>query len=470
MALPSEYFNNSITIPSDDPFLASSPDIIKEINLDNINLEDFLKDKSSETLPGLTITPAPKAQTNTQNTPEAPLQQKQGPSKEESDKLDELEKILAGLEEKINELNSSEGDLSNEPTKLTAEQLLEQKLNEPLGDETDQVEVAQPQNFNNFETVNNSVIDNRNYNDEKIKQYLEQKDYYLQQREEILKNFNNNITNENISNILNTENVNSNVNTDNFNNLDTNTIKENILNQNEATANNLNNLTQNINNERIESNILNTGLPQSNLEVAAPETPLTSTINAESIEAAIPNVETDKIIEKNNLIERSTEKTEPVFFEDGGIVTEPISNAVIGEAGPEAVIPLNDANMQEVISSSIGGPESELPGGEDVVGKNTSEISSILKNIESAIKGLGESLDNKFLGLNESVKGIKSSSVNNSYNSNKSDTTQMNSNQIGQRNTMPNYVGEYPVPEDFPQGFDVAKLGGTNLPNPQYIT
>ena len=159
MALPSEYFNNDIAVPSDDSFLASVPDIIKEINLDNINLEDFLKDKSSETLPGLTITPAPKAQTSTQNTPEAPLQQKQAPSKEESDKLDELEKISTGLEEKINELNSSEKEPSTDPTRLTAEQLLEQKLNEPLGDGTDQVEIAQPQNFNNFETKNCDICD-----------------------------------------------------------------------------------------------------------------------------------------------------------------------------------------------------------------------------------------------------------------------------------------------------------------------
>jgi hypothetical protein len=56
-------------------------------------------------------------------------------------------------------------------------------------------------------------------------------------------------------------------------------------------------------------------------------------------------------------------------FATGGIVTGQINNATIGEAGPEAIIPLNSSRGKEILGTNLGG------------GNNSDETNTLLKEV-----------------------------------------------------------------------------------------
>lgn len=474
MALPAGYFKrDASSLIGEGTISDTIPDITKEINLGNLDLEEFLKDKSEENLPVVTMSPAPKIQQPAQSQAKEVEPQNKKIQEDDVNKLEEIERILLGLDEKINSLNVTEEEPKAEPRQPTAAELLELKLNENSEDVANIVEPVRPPTQNIFNNTN--VIDNRTSNQEKIKEFLEQKEIYLKQREDIIKNYNNNISNvSNISNLENTDDISSSTLNQNFEG-----DVSSPLNLKTESTNNTTTPTNILNREEIQNQILNQqinneSLPNEISTITSEQSELAPAIDREGDALQAENIlqKTDITVENPSIIEKNEPvmEQEPVFLEKGGIVTEP-TNAVIGEGEkPEAVIPLEEVDLEKAMSSSIASGGPALPSGDNEMSGHASEIIAILKSLEGAVKGLGESLGSKFSGLTDSMKSIKSSVVNNSYNSSSnSESSSMNSKQNSQRGTVPDYVGDYPDPGDFPKGFDVTKLGGVNLPNPQSI-
>jgi hypothetical protein len=482
MALPGKFFTDRQALANDIEMFESSEDLTNAINSGEFNLEQFLDDNTVEPVPSSTLLPAPKIDVKpNESTPNNTTNPIPGPSQEEVEKLEQIEGLLVGLEKKISDLSKEDSLAPDQPKKMTSEELLEQKLNEPLGGESEKIEIL-PQNNNVFNNNNQTTIDERQFNQQKLNEYIQQYEQLNQERNTILQAYNKtDATTNQINNNTTTmpgiiqENISNESNLTDNTNISTN---NNQANQNLKTENSeiLNTNTNNVTNKNEIENVFN----QSTNET--PSTPLaTNTAQSQSL---APSPVSDLSVKSDT--QNITNTDNSISSVDNSITenlpSEPVPTVGMDEANKNIenevmAVAQESENISNQIKQDIENVfeqpenilENSLPPGQDMTGETAKQITAILESIKEAVVGVGDKLGDKFAGLSSDIKGIKTS-INNTYNnSSKTDTTSMNSNQMSQRNTIPNYVGDYPEPGDFPTGFDLTKLGGSNNPNPSAI-
>ena len=76
----------------------------------------------------------------------------------------------------------------------------------------------------------------------------------------------------------------------------------------------------------------------------------------------------------------------PTFFAEGGIVNKPV-NAIVGEAGAEAIIPLKNGSGLKVDISGIVSHLEALIQKQSITETNIREIKDILKRVARLDKG-----------------------------------------------------------------------------------
>ena len=155
-----------------------------------------------------------------------------------------------------------------------------------------------------------------------------------------------------------------------------------------------------------------------------------------------------------------------------GVAESPITNIENRTTG-DTFNENNIANSTAVLPETEN-ETSDLPSPKSELNENSQNIAQILNGIKQGIDSLPEKLGSNFQRLGSSLEGLKSTVINNQYNNSQSNSFaggQGAPSQGGaQRSTMPDYNTELPNSSDFPPNFDLASLGGTNLPNPQFIT
>lgn len=454
----------------DDEFLNSLPldsgeNFVDLFNSGSLDLQGLFDEGEIE-MPSSTVSaPAVAASPTKKNEGEAKEQPQSGPSKEDLSRLDKIENMLLGLEEKINEINSSEENISQEGaiegfeavTKKSPMDMFNQQ--ETSSSEGPVVEVIE----------NNSVLNGKEFNKEVLTKLIEQKNTLLQEREKILKSqFNNFQT----SNVENTENV-FNENKENITNNQTfaNESKPPLSQQtlqDLSSQNTFNNFSEDISNKSFETN--NQNLQQdfeNNQDQRSFNT--NEMFNTEGSSAV-----TNNTFEENNIQNQSDNFfSQPPNENFENIVNNTTNNTT------------NQNDLTELIGEPIegGSPEgffndkqnqTELPQPGDEMGGSATRIIGLLEALKQSMDGLNEGLGNNFSNLSKSMEGMRNTVINNSYNSSNNQgaqpSPQSSNNNTAARETMPDYRLDNAHPSDFPEGIvDVTRLQGTNLPNPVFI-
>jgi hypothetical protein len=217
----------------------------------------------------------------------------------------------------------------------------------------------------------------------------------------------------------------------------------------------------------------------SNTDINSPVTQNTTSVeNAENISnasAVTDNSSAESIInqqqDNSQVFNESLSQVENTSITPG-VAESPITNIENRTTG-DTFNENNIANSTTVLPEAEN-ETSDLPSPKSELNENSQNIAQILNGIKQGIDSLPEKLGSNFQRLGSSLEGLKSTVINNQYNNSQSNSfagSQGAPSQGGsQRSTMPDYNTELPNSNDFPPNFDLASLGGTNLPNPQFIT
>jgi hypothetical protein len=480
MVLPDQFFNKTSNLPSEVLPIEEGVDLTDKINSGNIDMEAF-EDKAVIDIPQSTISPAPRPQ-NIPTKEEQPSNdiKNNGPSDEEMKRLESIESMLMDLEGQIKNISEQESNKSDEPKKSKSELILDEKLKEPLAGDGSKIEVLPQQNLN-FNTTNQN--ETKIINDNKIKEFITQKETLLKERDNILQNFNKSFfnTEDNNTALNNTEN-----NSDILNNIQNSIDNKNITSKNENNESNLKNIfNKDIKNERTENfavenfaqSLLNETQKNINYNELGPQ-PYKD--QPENNNTNILNNEFNSLIEnitkESNIQNELSQKEIPQPNSQNEQLDTEIKTTQPTQQLPDIEFPeakltteMQEQELAEAFDTKGNTVENKLPSPSDAFGENAKTITGLLEGIKDGVIKLNEGLGSKFSKLSESMQSMKSSIVNNSYSNSQNNTQNMNSNKISQRNVIPDYRGDYPDPGDFPKGFDVSKLGGTNLPNPPSI-
>lgn len=482
MVLPAQFFNTKSDIPNELLSLEDNIDLTDKINSGDIDIEAFEK-KTEIGIPELTIAPAPKPQNIPAKEENISKDQNNlGPSEDEIKRLESIENMLIDLENKIKNISDLESTKTDEPVKSKSEQLLDEKLKEPLAGDSSKVEILPQQNLN-FNTTNQQ--NTKIFNNDKLKDFITKKETLLKERDTILQNYNKtflnnneqktnfNIAENNNEDIKNLQNITENNNTSNIDKT-TATNLTNVVNKNYK-----NQATENFSVENFAQNLLKE--TQKSVEYGSPIQPQNVTQSEEKNNTNILNNEF------NSLIENITRETNNITDQKADSSIEPQIDIPENKSNNDfklppleqasAVEPINTPLTDEIQQKELdeafnikgNSVENKLPPARDSLGDNAKAITGLLEGIKEGIIKLNDGLGNRFSKLTESMQNMKSSIVNNSYTTNQNPGQDMNSNKVTQRSVLPDYRGDYPEPGDFPKGFDVTKLGGTNLPNPPQI-
>lgn len=430
LPLPDTAFTDE---PTSDISLPVSGSIGDSIDSGQLDLSSILE-KSEVKTPNDTIKGAPESFFQQQAKIQAAEQSAKPQTNKNSEQLNKIEAALANIDEKISALQTSA-----KPAPPQKQAPGQSKVDESLiKNETDDggiVEVVKKE----ATTTNRNTVTNRDtFTKEKINELLEQRNMLIQERQQILSN---GITN--------------------------------TLTKNETTSIS-NNETEIIPGEAATTTPttplrLETAGPQNNTTDIQYEggTFLSSNNSQTNTSNPLNNIQQDNSQIYNDTISQ-VENTNNSSNTAGSPITN-IENRTMG----------NTINEGSVSNSTTVLPEpqnetSDLPSPKSEVNENSENIAQILNGIKQGIDSLPEKLGSNFQRLGSTLEGIKSNVINNQYNNSQNNSFaggQSAPSQGGkQRATMPDYNTELPNAGDFPPNFDMASLGGTNLPNPQFIT
>lgn len=276
-----------------------------------------------------------------------------------------------------------------------------------------------------FNDTNNSIEVFNNNNSLEKNNLVNSLNYLLRQKERILKESNNNLTNNNITS--------------------NDTAYTNIPNTDPSFVPNLSD----------NSSIFNNTKSDSNIELA---------VMTEKLMGGDP-----KIVNNNG---------QPVVISKN---QNNIQNAISQHGGPEAALKdsvKNQSFVSNLVNSQLPSQTTPvldnntvLPPRDNAVANNTSKIIEMLSDISISLKDVSNSIkgistknnnNNSTVNNNSGDKKINTSMSNNppAQASNNANSSSGNSN----TSTMPAGIkNNYPLSQDFPTGFDVTSLGGSNL-------
>lgn len=485
MVLPSEIFADVENIPSLENLPTLESDPVEAINSGNFDISDFIPDTPVVPTPPSTFYSAPQVsvapeQQNTiiqQNTP--------GPTPEDQSKLDNLEQLLGSLDEQIKTL-SADLDKDTTETKQKNEEILDKALMAPESNDekSNPVQVVSPfKDINSF-PGSETVLNKTTFNKEKLKEIEQQKETILKERETILKKFTEKFApTENFQNTIN--NTNTELDEFNSNNTTNNTTEQDFTNLNNINSNlnksseqNISNLNNTFNSQISQApEIVNDSIAGESAPEVSTQLSLEPTQNLLDQEAGNSFVEnnsnesnssTDILNTSNNMFENINNtfaKEEEQSIPELGATSTNIENNFINELGGEQ-------DIENAFTSPGNTPEETLPPSRDNNADNVQNITGLLTGIKEGIGKLNDSLGSNFSNLNQSIQGIKSNVVNNNnnYGGGSKGGSSFKNNNTQQRPTMTEYRGDFPQQSDFPKGFDVTLLGGTNLSNPEQIS
>ena len=460
----------ALTIDSNalDSLSFDSDSFVDLFNSGSLDLQGLLDDSDVEMPPSTVSAPAvPATPTPNEKNNEQP-QQKPGPSGEEIKRLEQIEQMLMGLENKIDEINAQDK---------------ENGMVDGIDNFEAVTKTSPLDGFNNSRSTENSgpvvevlenksVLNSREFNKEVLTTLTQQKNLLFQEREKILKSQlgglqnNNNINNENITN-LSEENT-----TNSFTNEapSINPGVEGVLNTNENNNFDINSP----NNQSFKdiNNIQNAFSQETqNLENKLSQTDNSffennpSMVSSSSIEGdTIQNNQTENLYSQPG-----SENVENIFN------TENITNSST-----------NTTDLQNLVGEPMegGSPEgffnqqqnqAELPQPQNEIEGNAAQITALLEGIKQGIDGLSSGLGNNFSNLSKSMEGMKNTVINNSYSGGSGgqgspQSSQGQNNNTSMRETIPDYRLDHAFPDDVPTGIvDATRMQGTNLPNPVFI-
>jgi len=454
------------------------------INSGEFSFEDFLKE---DLLPQPTIESAPAPDPKkTVSQPQDTQKTDNQPSVAEQQELQKIEKLLLELGEEIKRVGGQPGaeaptlqtdtnkTISAPTTPLAIspqESLVDQMLQEPLDSEdSKKVEVVPPSSGNlnlQQQPINPNVINQTEFNNERLVYLKEMEKSYLEKRQEILNQYNTSLQTDNQINQSFAGDQNSEFNTPSF--TDINNVTDNSLQQagsqtdltnntdnfSETLNQTTNNQTQNFDINNVSNTpVINTPddpFVQADKAVIPPEQPALDN-NVENIFTDISNTNIDNT-SNNNTAFNSDNNTLPVE-EPKSFDSENLNNQFT-----EAFSGTSAENIQ-----------SELPPAGDPVAGNAQEIIKILQGIQTGINKLGDTLGSKFSNLDQSIKNV-STTVNNYNNTSRQQGSSFaENNNTSDRQPIPDYRGDYAQSSDFPPDFDVSNMGGKNLGNiPQIV-
>lgn len=450
------------------------------INSGEFSLDDFIKE---DLLPRPTIVSAPAPDPKpTQDQPQKAVEPINQPSISDQQELKKIEELLLELGAEIKKStevpdsntskNSMDSELSsptnNPPIVSSQETLVDQMLQEPLDvQDTKKVEVVSPSpgvsSTPQSLPVGGNVINQNEFNSERLIYLKEMEKNYLDKRQEILNKYNSNfqsteLTNQSFAGDQNSEFNDTSVlnNTDNTTNTVQNAGDVTNLSSTENFFDTLNKV-QNNQNETLNVNNLRDG--------AVPVIPEAPSIQSDTIpptvgENNIPENNVENIFTdiSNTNINNTTDNNTSQF-------TDINESVPINEPGAFTSQNLDNEFNKTFAGASSENIQSELPPASDPVAGNAQEIIKILQGIQTGIGKLGETLGSKFSNLDQSIKNV-STTVNNYNNMSRSQGAPVaENNNTSQRTPMPDYRGDYAQSSDFPPGFDVSNMGGKNLGN-----
>jgi hypothetical protein len=468
MLLPEKFFDSTKGVADDGLRVPEISELSEAINSGEIDLSQF-EDKEVPLIPQNTILGAPPVITKPteQEAPQSSDPTPPGPTKEDALRLEKVESLLMALEGQIKKLNDSvEADQTT--TQQAQNDAMDELLKSPVDDKDNTTVKIIPPNLlpksPSTPLEQQIPISGSEFNKERLIELIQQKEILLQERNNILKpsNYFNTIeppqqVNASSENILNTSNQSINNET-----TESNTIKNNIFE-------NINNVSD-ILPQKDEEGIIAQPASIESPELTTPALPQLDT--ADKITNINDNSATNSVTNENsdNIFQNSTDSKTTAFNTENVNQQEFLNPTNIFEN-------ISTVNQEKETYESFippgGNTGNTLPSPENEMNLNAKSVVGILQGIEKGIITLNEGLGSNFKNLNQSMQGLNASVVNNSYNnfnqSGSDSTGQIGGKKAQQKATMPDYRGDYPQSSDFPPGFDITKLGGTNLPNPQSI-
>lgn len=428
LPLPDSLFS---ALPSTDAPLSVEGNVGDSIDSGELDLTPILE-KNDTGVPSDTIKGASEAFYQQQAKVQSEKANTQPQTNQSSDQLDKIEAAIANIDEKIGSLKPSAQPAQQNRSAATDQSKIDESL---VKNETDDGSVVEVVKKESTVTNNKSVTDRASFTKEKINELLEQRNMLIQERQKILSTgVMNTLTNNQTANIDNSKSE----------------ITQGGPNASNTTTTDLNNsLIQNTTNNQEGSS---QSTASNNTQIS----------NTDSI--------TNQQQDNNQIFNDSMSQIENTDV-DARVSESPITNIENKTVGDT----INEGSINNA-TSFLPQPENEtgeLPSPKSEMNVNSENIAQILNGIKQGIDSLPEKLGSNFQRLGSTLDGIKSTVINNQYNSSQNSFAggQSAPSQGGeQRSVAPDYNTELPNANDFPPNFDMASLGGTNLPNPQFVT
>jgi hypothetical protein len=464
MGLPLEFFDNGDSSVGDLPNLSDISDLSEAINAGELDLSQFDDDEASS-MPQNTILGAPPVVVKPAEEPSTPTEANApGPTKEDAQRLERVESMLVALEGQIKKLSDSPQPENNNNPQVKRD-IMDELLEAPIDEKDDStVKIIPPGMLPKVvpESPGQQIaIGEAEFNRERLVELIQQKELLVQERNNIL----------NPSNYFNTTEIQQPGST--LENV-SNTVNQTLENQTVEGNSDVNNNFKNINNIDNTDNSTSAISPALNTPSEPSEQIASSLLpTIPDVSNSFENINTTDIA--NNTVNENMSSIDegPVNNQNTAFETENINNQNFSNISNAFADTTNINQEKETYESVLppGNNTTTLPSPENEVNLNAKNIVEILQGIKEGIVKLNDGLGTNFGNLNQSMQGLKASVVNNSYNNfpSSNSMTQQSSNNSKQTSPMPDYRGDYPQSSDFPPGFDLSKLGGTNLPNPQSI-
>jgi hypothetical protein len=465
MALPQEFFDSDSNLTDDLLDLSEVSDLSEAINAGDLDLSQF-EDDEDLSMPQNTILGAPPVITRPVEASDAPPNENVlGPTKEDTQRLEKVESMLMAVEDQIKKLSDSLESTSDTTPQIKTD-IMDELLSAPV-DEKDNstVKIVSQDMLPKVAPTTPSqqaALGEIEFNKERLVELTQQRELLVKERNNILKP----------SNYFNTTEIQQ-PGTAVGNTA--NTVNQSLENQTVEGNTNVDNIFKNINNISNTSDPPRPAAPILSTSAELPEQIASSPLSTiPDVSNSFENINTTDVTNNiaNDNINSITEgpvDNQNTAFETENISSQNFSN--INNAFTDTTNISQEKGTYESVLPPGNSTTAPLPSPENEVNLNAKNIVEILQGIKEGIVKLNDGLGTNFGNLNQSMQGLKASVVNNSYNnfSGGNNSTSQEAPNPQQRSIMPDYRGDYPQSNDFPAGFDLTKLGGTNLPNPQSI-
>jgi hypothetical protein len=448
--LPEKFFTKAESVLEDSELsLDNNSSLFNSLNNGTVDVSKLVEETPNLELTDTISAPKITVQPKTETKPEQQNEPAKQPSEEDSKRLDGIEQSLVKLDKQIkvitDSLNKQPQNTAGINTVNDANVSIPEK-NKPKKDKNSIIEVVKKDKIIN----NNNVVNSKEFNTERLNELVATRNSLMQERQKILQSvyFTNEGSNKNIFNETTKENI--------INKTLAGEKNNNVNNSNTAfnVSNNENNTTQNSTNPEYTNKVSN------------------NTKN-ENVSNFTKNEYSNNIVNTKN--ESAGEDTTPAASSTGNTPAENTTNTSSQTNINNNYNTVNEQNLPgDELSKNINvrgqNNLNDLPSPTSEISENTGNVIAVLNQIKEGINKLNDGMGGNFQKLGTSIEGIKNNVINNNTVNNNTAGAQPNT-QVGsaERTPMPDYRSDLPNSGDFPPKFDLSTLGGTNLPNPQFI-